>query len=84
MIETQQLTKIFRDRKRGEIRAVDGVSFRCQPGQIYGLLGANGAGKTTTLRLLATLLKPTAGTAQVAGYDVIREPQKVRASVARR
>jgi sodium transport system ATP-binding protein len=81
MIETRQLTKIFRDRKRGEIRAVDGVSFRCQPGQIYGLLGANGAGKTTTLRLLATLLKPTAGTAQVAGYDVIREPQKVRASV---
>ena len=81
MIETQQLTKIFRDRKRGEIRAVDGVSFRCQPGQIYGLLGANGAGKTTTLRLLATLLKPTAGTAQVAGYDVILEPQKVRASV---
>jgi sodium transport system ATP-binding protein len=81
MIETRQLTKIFRDRKRGEIRAVGNVSFRCEPGQIYGLLGANGAGKTTTLRLLATLLKPTAGTAQVAGYDVILEPQKVRASV---
>jgi sodium transport system ATP-binding protein len=81
MIETRQLTKIFRDRKRGEIRAVEDVSFRCQPGQIYGLLGANGAGKTTTLRILATLLKPTTGTAQVAGYDVIRESQKVRASV---
>ena len=81
MIETRQLTKIFHDRKRGEIRAVDGVSFCCQPGQIYGLLGANGAGKTTTLRLLATLLKPTSGTATVAGHDTIGEPQKVRASV---
>ena len=81
MIETQQLTKVFRDRKRGEIRAVDGVSFRCQPGQIYGLLGANGAGKTTTLRLLATLLKPTSGSARVAGYDAATESQKVRASV---
>jgi sodium transport system ATP-binding protein len=81
MIETDQLTKVFRDRKRGEIRAVDGVSFRCEPGQIYGLLGANGAGKTTTMRLLATLLKPTSGTAQVAGHDVAREAQQVRASV---
>ena len=81
MIETRQLTKIFRDRKRGEIRAVDGVSFRCAPGQIYGLLGANGAGKTTTLRMLATLLRPASGTAEVAGHDVTREPQQVRACV---
>jgi sodium transport system ATP-binding protein len=81
MIETRQLTKIFRDRKRGEIRAVDGVSFRCAPGQIYGLLGANGAGKTTTLRLLATLLQPTSGTATVAGHDTVGEPQQVRARV---
>ncbi len=81
MIETRQLTKVFRDRKRGEIRAVDNVSFRCAPGQIYGLLGANGAGKTTTLRLLATLLKPTTGHARVAGYDTLTESQKVRASV---
>ncbi|MBI4462754.1 MAG: ATP-binding cassette domain-containing protein, partial [Acidobacteria bacterium] len=69
MIETKDLTKIFHDRKRGEIRAVDQVSFRCQPGQLYGLLGANGAGKTTWLRLLATFLAPTAGTARVAGFD---------------
>src|ERR1051326_5292646 len=81
MIEARALTKTFRDKKRGEIRAVDNVSFRAEPGQIYGLLGANGAGKTTTLRLLATLLQPTSGTATVAGFDVVREPEKVRASV---
>ncbi|MCI0355226.1 MAG: ATP-binding cassette domain-containing protein [Acidobacteria bacterium] len=57
------------------------VSFTCQPGQIYGLLGANGAGKTTTLRLLATILQPTDGTARVAGFDIIEQPEKVRASV---
>jgi sodium transport system ATP-binding protein len=81
MIEAQQLGKIFKDKKRGEIRAVDGVSFRCEPGEIYGLLGANGAGKTTTLRMLATILHPTSGTAKVAGYDVIAESQQVRAHV---
>ena len=81
MIEAHQLTKIFKDKKRGEIRAVDGVSFRAAPGQIYGLLGANGAGKTTTLRLLATLLQPSGGTATVAGFDVAREPERVRANV---
>lgn len=81
MIETHDLTKIFRDKKRGEIRAADTVTFRAEPGRIYGLLGANGAGKTTTLRLLATLLQPTSGTATVAGFDVAREPEKVRANV---
>jgi sodium transport system ATP-binding protein len=81
MIEARQLTKVFHDRKRGEIRAVDGVSFTCRPGQVYGLLGANGAGKTTTLRLLATLLRPTAGSARVAGFDIATEPERVRASV---
>jgi sodium transport system ATP-binding protein len=81
MIEARNLTKVFRDKKRGEIRAVDGVSFTCQPGRIYGLLGANGAGKTTTLRLLATLLQPTGGGATVAGFDVVAEPERVRASV---
>lgn len=81
MIEAQQLSKIFRDRKRGEIRAVDGVSFRCQPGQIYGLLGANGAGKTTCLRMLATILRPSAGTAKVGGYDVASQPEQVRRNV---
>ena len=81
MIEAINLTKIFHDRKRGDIRAVDGINFRCQPGQIYGLLGANGAGKTTTLRLLATILQPSDGTAQVAGFDIRKEPEKVRANV---
>jgi sodium transport system ATP-binding protein len=81
MIEARGLSKAFRDKKRGEIRAVDNVSFRCQPGQIYGLLGANGAGKTTTLRMLATILEPTDGTATVCGYDVVEQPEKVRAHV---
>jgi len=77
MIEARSLTKLFSDKKRGQIRAVDGVSFTCRPGQIYGLLGANGAGKTTTLRLLATLLQPTSGGATVAGFDVRTQPEKV-------
>jgi sodium transport system ATP-binding protein len=81
MIEVQNLSKRFHDKKRGEIRAVDGVSFRCLPGQIYGLLGANGAGKTTTLRMLATILEPTDGTALVCGFDVVEQPEKVRAKV---
>jgi sodium transport system ATP-binding protein len=81
MIEARSLSKFFHDKKRGEIRAVDNVSFTCRPGQIYGLLGANGAGKTTTLRLLATLLRPTGGTATVAGFDTAVDPERVRASV---
>ncbi len=81
MIETRQLGKRFYDKKRGEIHAVDGVSFRCEPGRIYGLLGANGAGKTTTLRMLATILKPTEGSATVAGFDVATQAEEVRRNV---
>jgi sodium transport system ATP-binding protein len=81
MIEARALSKRFHDKKRGEIRAVDNVSFRCEPGRIYGLLGANGAGKTTTLRMLATILEPTDGTAVICGYDVVDDPEKVRANV---
>src|ERR1700722_2890977 len=81
MIEARHLVKRFRDKKRGTVCAVDGVSFSCRPGEIYGLLGANGAGKTTTLRMLATILAPSEGTAIVAGFDVTKEPQKVRAHV---
>jgi len=81
MIEVQELRKTFRDKKRGDLHAVDGVSLRAEPGKIYGLLGANGAGKTTLLRMLATLLKPTSGTAIVAGYDVVTNAEKVRANV---
>jgi sodium transport system ATP-binding protein len=81
MVEATLLTKVFHDGTKGEIRGADAVSFRVEAGRIYGLLGANGAGKTTTLRLLATLLKPTSGTAVVAGHDIVREPGKVRANV---
>ncbi len=81
MIETRQLTKVFRDRKRGAVCAVNALTLRCEPGRIYGLLGANGAGKTTTLRLLATLLRPSSGSAAVAGCDVVREPERVRSLI---
>src|SRR5947209_13049775 len=80
-ISVQSLSKIFKDKKRGELRAVDGVSFGVHPGEIFGLLGPNGAGKTTTLRLIATLLKPTSGTANLGGYDIVREPEKVREQI---
>ena len=81
MIETRQLTKVFQDKKRGTVTAVDRVSFSCVPGKVFGLLGVNGAGKTTCLRMLATLLRPSSGTALVNGFDVQREPQKVRAGI---
>src|SRR5580692_12596399 len=81
MIEAHHLVKRFRDKKRGTVCAVNGVSFSCRPGEIYGLLGANGAGKTTTLRMLATILAPTEGVAIVAGFDVTKDPQIVRSRV---
>src|ERR1700677_2640537 len=81
MIEATLLTKAFHDRRKGRILGADAVSFRVEPGRIYGLLGANGAGKTTTLRMLATLLWPSSGTAVVAGCDVVKEPDKVRQHV---
>ena len=61
-----------------ETRAVDGVSFSVEPGEIVGFLGPNGAGKTTTLRMLTTLIAPSAGSARVAGHDLLREPVQVR------
>jgi ABC-2 type transport system ATP-binding protein len=65
----------------GDVRAVDGLDLVVPYGQVVGLLGPNGAGKTTTVRILATLLTPTAGRATVAGYDVVREPDAVRRSI---
>jgi sodium transport system ATP-binding protein len=65
-------------RSDGTVDAVAGVSFTCRPGRIFSLLGPNGAGKTTTLRMIATLLKPTSGSIEVAGIDAVREPQEVR------
>lgn len=76
MIETQDLSKQFND-----FWAVDGVTISVQPGQILALLGQNGAGKTTTVRMLTALLVPTRGWARVAGHDVLREGDRVRASV---
>jgi sodium transport system ATP-binding protein len=81
MIEALHLVKRFHDKKRGTVCAVNDVSFSCRHGQIYGLLGANGAGKTTTLRMLATILTPSEGTAIVAGFDVVKNPQMVRTRV---
>jgi len=76
MIETYDLSKQFND-----FWAVDGVTLAVKPGQILALLGQNGAGKTTTVRMLNSLLVPTRGWARVAGYDVVKEGAKVRASV---
>lgn len=81
MILAENLTKTFKDKKRGTITAVDHVSFCCAPGEVYGLLGVNGAGKTTTLRILATILRPTTGSATVAGNDIITDPESVRSHV---
>ena len=81
MITTTNLTKIFKDKKRGEVRAVDQVNIECKPGRVFGLLGLNGAGKTTLMRLLSTTLKPSSGTAKVAGYDIVQEPEKVKEKI---
>ncbi len=80
-VMVEDLTKIFYDESRGQVRAVDGIEFACEKGEIFGLLGANGAGKTTTLRILATILQPTSGTARLMGHDVGEEPEAVRRSL---
>ncbi|GAA4925189.1 ABC transporter ATP-binding protein [Actinoplanes utahensis] len=73
MIETRELTKHFK-----EVRAVDGVNLRVDRGELVALLGPNGAGKSTTLRMLTTLIPPTSGSAEVAGFDVVRQQREVR------
>jgi ABC-2 type transport system ATP-binding protein len=77
IVETSGLRRVFKGRGGG-VEAVAGVDLRVETGDIFGFLGPNGAGKTTTLRILATLLPPTAGTARVAGFDVARAPNEVR------
>ena len=81
MIVTQGLTKRFVEKGGGTVTAVDDLSFEARPGRVFGLLGVNGAGKTTTLRMLSTMLIPTAGTATVDGLDVTKEPGAVRARI---
>jgi len=83
IIETQGLRKTFQSRgSKGSpaatVEAVKGVDLQVKQGQIFGFLGPNGAGKTTTLRMLSTLIEPTAGTARVVGVDLLREPDTVR------
>jgi ABC-2 type transport system ATP-binding protein len=75
-IECRDLGKRF-----GELAAVEGVSFDVKAGEIFGFLGPNGAGKTTTMRMLSTLLKPSAGSATIAGFDIARQQAAVRQSI---
>jgi ABC-2 type transport system ATP-binding protein len=76
-VEVRGLVREF----KGGIRAVDGLDLELEPGEIYGFLGPNGAGKTTSVRILTTLLRPTAGVARVAGHDVVAEADAVRRSI---
>ncbi len=78
MIQVDNLRKSFRDLRRGLVHAVDEVSFEARPGEIFGLLGPNGAGKTTTMRILCTVLRPSSGSARVAGFDVATQAHLVR------
>lgn len=73
MIQVENLTRKFR-----ELTAVDHISFTVEKGEVFGLLGPNGAGKSTTIRVLCTLLRPTEGRARIAGFDILREPSRVR------
>ena len=76
MIKIRNLVK-----KYGDLTAVDGLTLDINENEVFGLLGSNGAGKTTTIHMLATLLKPTSGTATVNGYDIVSQPANVRASI---
>ena len=76
LIRVKNITKQF-----GTFSAVKELSFEVEKGEIFGLLGENGAGKTTTLRMLATMLRPTKGTATMAGFDIVSDPEKVRSKI---
>jgi sodium transport system ATP-binding protein len=80
-IVVESLSKTFPRASGPDVRAVDGVSFRCRAGEVFGLLGLNGAGKTTTLRMLSTVLTPTSGTARLAGNDIREAARRVRESI---
>jgi len=78
MIEVSGLTKVYDDIKLGPKVALNGLTLHAGAGEVFGLLGPNGAGKTTALRILATLLRPTSGTAKINGFDCSRQPELVR------
>ncbi|MGC4001626.1 MAG: ATP-binding cassette domain-containing protein [Pirellulales bacterium] len=81
MIHVRGLTKVYHDLQRGPFAALAGVDFDARPGEIFALLGPNGAGKTTALRVLSTVLRPTAGTALVNGFDVVSQANLVRRQI---
>lgn len=81
MVQTHDLRKEFKDSKKGVVRAVDGITATAHPGKILGILGVNGAGKTTFLRMLSTVIRPTSGSATVAGHDIEKDDERVRASI---
>ncbi len=81
MISVSALTKLYQRSRHDGAKALDGVTFSVPDKSIFGFLGPNGAGKTTTIRILATILPPTQGTASVQGYDIRREALKVKASI---
>ena len=80
VITAEGLVKVYRSRK-SEVRALDGLDLTVEEGTVVGMLGPNGAGKTTTVRILATLLRPDAGHATVAGFDVVRQAEQIRAVI---
>ncbi len=80
-VEVENLRREF-DTKQNKVVALENISLRVREGEIFGVLGPNGAGKTTMIRILSTLLLPTSGAAKVMGYDVVREPEKVRAIIS--
>ena len=82
-LHVEGLGKAFRKSRGKRVQALRGVSFAVEPGEIYGILGPNGSGKSTLIRILATLLLPDQGGAQVLGYDVVRQPRRVRELVHR-
>ncbi|MGH2906174.1 MAG: ATP-binding cassette domain-containing protein [Solirubrobacterales bacterium] len=81
VIEVDGIVREFKGPAGSTLTAVDGVSFAVKDGEVYGFLGPNGAGKTTIVRMLVTLLRPTRGTARVAGYDIVTQPGKVRGAI---
>jgi sodium transport system ATP-binding protein len=81
MIHVRGLTKHYADLRQGKLVALGGIDFDVPSGQIFGLLGPNGAGKTTALRILSTVLRPTAGSVVINGYDVVTQPAQVRRQI---